>query len=137
MNVTARLLPENVTARLLPEEEWEKLLDREPFRSAGLPDAQHWLIPVVEIDGAIVASCGILDTVHWDGFQIDPHARKNPAVFGALLKLSLRTLQQHGVTGVHLTIPHGEPELEAMVERFGFSKSPGTLYLLRVPPEVQ
>jgi len=124
-----------IVARLLPEGEWEKLATRAPFDVAGLPDPEHWLIPVVEKDGVIVASCGILDTVHWDGFCVDDDVQKNPAVFRALLDLSIVTLQERGIPGVHLTVPNDRPDLQAMVEQYGFVPSEGKLYILQVPPQ--
>lgn len=124
-----------ITARLLPPERWEELRDREPFNVAGLPvDAEHWLIPVVEIDGRIVASCALFDTVHWDAFHVDEAWQKHPAVFGKLLEFSVQTLRERGVQGVHITVPDNRPDLQAMVERFGFVPAPGKLYLYQVPP---
>lgn len=121
------------TARLLPPDEWTKLEALEPYRSAGLPSPAHWIIVVVEEEDRIVASCALFDTVHWDGFAIDPAYQKNPVVFRQLLDLSVSTLQAHDVTGVHITVPDDQPELRAMVERFGFVRAPGTLYLYAVP----
>lgn len=121
------------TARLLPPDEWEKLNEVPPFDAAGLPDKEHWLIVVVEEGDRIVASCALFDTVHWDGFYIHPDYRQHPVVFRSLLSLSLSTLQDHGVTGTHITVPDDRPDLKEMVERFGFVQAPGTLYLFRVP----
>jgi len=122
-----------IAARLLPEGEWEKLIDREPFNIAGLPDPLHWIIPVVERDGVIVASCAIFDTVHWDAFCLDPEVQGNSAVFRSLLELSVATLQERGIPGVHITVPNDRPDLQAMVEAFGFQPAPGVLYFYAVP----
>lgn len=125
-----------LTTRLLPEGEWAKLDQIEPFKSAGRPDPLHWMIPVVEKDGQIVASCALFDTVHWDGFHVTESERGNPAVFRALLEQAITTLRESGVPGVHVTIPPNSPELELMVERFGFVPSTGKLYIWSVhPPE--
>ena len=124
------------TARLLPTDEWSRLTTIEPYASSGLPDPRSWVIVVVEDRGEIVASCALFDAVHWDGFQIDPAYQKNPAVFRQLLDLSLETLRSHGVAGVHITVPDDQPELQAMVERFGFVRAPGVLYLYAVPQKV-
>lgn len=122
-------------SRVLPVDEWEKIANREPFASTGLPDPSHWLIVVVERDGAVIASCALFDSVHWDAFEINGEARKNPAVFGALLNGALNVLQQQGVRGVHITIPDGQPELESIGQRLGFVKANGQLYILAVPPK--
>ena len=128
-----------ITARILPYAEWDKVADRPPFNVAGLPDesvAAHWEIIVVEADGAIVACCSLSDQVHWDGFSVDEAYQGNPAVFRHLLAFSLLQLQAAQVPGAHLTIPHDQPVLEAMVERFGFVKAPGSLYIVSTrPPE--
>ena len=120
-------------ARLLPPEEWEKLADRPPFKDTGLPNPDHWAIVVVEDAGEIVASCALFDTVHWDGFHVNEEFRGHAGVFRQLLGASMATLQERGVPGVHLTIPHGQPELEAMAERFGFVPADGKLYIVAVP----
>lgn len=122
------------TARLLPADEWYKLAEIEPFATSGPPDPLHWVVPVVEADGAIVASCGIFDTVHWDGFHVAEQYRKHPVVFRQLLELAITTLQENGIPGVHITVPDDQPDLSAMVEAFGFVRAPGVLYLLAVPP---
>lgn len=121
-------------ARVLPLAEWGKLAHYEPYATHGLPNPDHWEFIVSEIDGEIVAHCSIFDTVHWDGFFVEEQYRANPVVFGSLLERSLQTLREHGVAGVHLTVPNNQPELEAMVERFGFVPAPGKLYICAVPP---
>jgi hypothetical protein len=121
-------------ARILPEAEWARVADRPPFDQVGLPDPAHWLIPVVEIEGRIVASCAIFDTVHWDAFAIDADCQRHPAIFRCLLDLSVATLQESGVPGAHITVPLDRPDLQAMVERFGFVPAPGRLYIYAVPP---
>ena len=126
-----------MTSRLLPPDEWFKLADRPPFDHAGLPDSDHWLIVVVEEDGQILASCALLDTVHWDGFHVNEDQRGNPAVFKQLLERSIATLQAHGVPGAHVTVPEDHPALSAMVERFGFIPAPGRLYLYAVPQKAE
>ena len=123
-----------VTTRLLPDAEWYKLETIEPYRSEGLPDPAHWLIPVVELDGQIVASCAIFDTVHWDIFHVTETQRHNPAVIKALILQALHALQESGASAAHLTIAHDRPDLMAMAERFGFVRSPHQLYIVRVPP---
>ena len=124
-------------ARVLPEAEWDKVADRAPYNLAGLPPPNHhWLILVVEDDdGRVLASCALSDQVHWDGWDINPEAQGHAGVFRALLQLGISELQKSGVPGAHLTIPDGRPDLEHMVDRFGFLKAPGVLFVLPVPPE--
>lgn len=127
-----------ITARILPYPEWHKVADRPPFDRFGLPAedvAAHWEIIVVEDDGQIVACCSLSDQVHWDGFSVNPSHQGNPAVFRQLLAFSLQQLQAAGVIGAHLTVPHGQPVLSDMVERFGFVKAPGDLYVINTMPD--
>ena len=124
-----------ITSRILPVDEWDKVKDRPPYNETGLPLPDgHWAIIVVEDGEEILASCALFDTVHWDGFHVNPSMRKNPVVFRALLEQSLSELQASGVAGAHITIPEDSPDLEAMVEAFGFVRAPGVLYLPAVPP---
>ena len=124
-----------ITTRLLPPEEWEKLRAFFPYNQSDLPDPQHWLIVAAEDDGRLVRCCAIFDAVHWDGFAILPAYQKHPAVFGGLLRTSKATLRERGIAGVHVTVPDDQPDLQQMVEDYGFIKAPGTLYLYQVPTE--
>jgi hypothetical protein len=117
-----------LTRRLLPPEEWEKIAAREPFVSGGLPDPTYWRIVVVEDDGQIVGSCALLDTVHWDAWNVDPAYRGNPVVFKELIEGGVSVMIEYGIELVHTTVPDGRPDLEAMLERFGFRRAPGTLF---------
>lgn len=121
-----------ITTRVLPPEEWTRLVDFEPFRSTGLPDRPDlWRIGVVERDGQIVAFSALFTTVHWDLFHVVPAERGNPAVFRALLERGAETMIEHQIAVVHTTVPAGQPELEAMLERFGFTRTEGALYYLQ------
>lgn len=123
-----------ITSRLLPVEEWGKLQAIVPYFKDGLPDEQHWVMPVVEVDGQIVASCALFDTVHWDIFNILPAYQKNPAVVRKLIALGLDTMRESGIPSVHLTIPFDQPDLMALAAEFGFVESPHKLYIYAVPP---
>lgn len=121
-----------LTTRVLPTEEWTRLLDFEPFRSTGLPDRPDlWRIGVVERDGQILAFSALFTTVHWDLFHVAPAERGNPAVFRALLERGVETLVEHQIAVVHTTVPEGQPQLESMLERFGFTRTAGALYYLQ------
>jgi hypothetical protein len=124
-----------ITSRLLPPEEWSKLQAIVPYFAAGTPSPDHWLMPVVEEDGQIIASCALFDTTHWDVFNILPAYQKNPAVIRHLLDVSLQTMRDLGIPSVHLTIPDDQPALIEMAEQFGFVKSPFALYLCAIPPK--
>lgn len=117
-----------LTTRVLPPEELHRLSTIPPYSAGGLPNAENWRIVVVERDGAIVASCALFDTVHWDYFWMADDERGNPVVFKDLLEGSVRVMQHYGITIVHTTIPSHRTELAAMLTRFGFTRVPGDLY---------
>lgn len=124
-----------ITSRILPPEEWDKLAEREPFASGGgLPDPQHALILVVEEDDQILAHTLLIEAVHWH-FYIEPEHQKRAPVFGRLLTGGMALLQERRVEAAHTTIHDLLPEVQAMAERFGFVKAPGSLYILRIPPK--
>jgi len=117
-----------VTGRLLPPDEWDRIAHIEPYASGGLPDPDHWRIVVAEDDGRVVGYCALFDTVHWDCWSVDPAYRGNPVVFKDLIEGGVQVMQEHGIDLVHTTVPDGQPEVGGMLERFGFSRAPGTLY---------
>jgi hypothetical protein len=118
--------------RELPPDEWYKLATIPPF-DAGLPDPTHWRILCVEEAGQIVGVCGASNQVHWDPFWVHPNHQGKSAVFRHLLRAGIRLFQEAGVPGVHITVPNDQPELQALVQHFGFVEAPGKLYLLAVP----
>lgn len=121
-----------LTFRVLPPEEWPRLQDRFPYNQ-GLPDPEHWRIIVAEQDGQIVGRCAIFDTVHWDDWDIAPDHQGKAAVFRGLVREGLQVLHEAGILGVHTTVPDSRPDLQHLVEHFGYQVAPGKLYLLYVP----
>jgi hypothetical protein len=121
-----------ITARVLPPEEWDRVQHIPPF-DQGLPDPAHWRILVVEQDGQIVGCCSLFDTVHWDGWWIAPEHQGKAGVFRSLVAEGLAQLTAANILGVHTTVPDTRPDLQDLIERFGFVSAPGKLYLLFVP----
>jgi hypothetical protein len=124
-----------LTTRRLPPEEWNRLQAFEPFQSHGLPAAERaedWVVLVVERDGAIVGSCSLFTTVHWDCWWIDPASRRRAGVLGALVKAALGVLRSAEVATVYTGLPEGRPELQTLLEHFGFLPAAGQLYVLDV-----
>lgn len=121
-----------LTARVLPPAEWDRVRHIPPF-DKGLPNPDHWRIIVAEVGGEIVGCCSLFDTVHWDGWWIDPAHQGKAGAFRALLAEGLDQLTAAGVEGVHTTVPDSRPDLQDLVARYGFTPAPGKLYLLYVP----
>lgn len=122
----------SLSARILPPEEWSRITHIAPF-DQGLPNPDHWRIIAVEFDGEIVGCCSLFDTVHWDGWWIDPAHQGKAGVFRELIRFGLEQLNAAGVEGVHTTVPNIRPDLQDLVKHFGFQEAPGKLYLLYVP----
>lgn len=124
-----------LTTRELPATEWYKLVVIPPFDESGVPDPAHWRILVTEADGEIVGLSGASDQVHWEPFWVNPEHQGKAGVLRQLLEAGIQLFQAAGVAGVHISIPADQPELGAMVEKFGFVEAPGKLYLLAIPKE--
>ena len=122
----------SLTARVLPPEEWDRVRHIPPF-DQGLPQPDNWRILTVEEDGQIVGCCSLYDSVHWDGFWIDDKHQGKSGVFRAMVAEGLTVLKEAGVLGVHTTVPDARPDLQDLVQRFGYMEAPGKLYLLYVP----
>lgn len=120
-----------ITTRLLPPEEYDRLTEIEPYKTGGLPDSDHWRIIVVEDEGRIVGTCALFDTVHWDFWHVDEAYRGNPVVFKDLIAGGISVMIEHGIDMVHTTVPNGRPDVEAMLERFGFQHAPGVLFYFK------
>lgn len=121
-----------ITFRQLPVAEWDKLRAFSPF-DQGLPNPDHWRVIVAEEDGAIVGHCSLFDTVHWDAFYVHPDHRGKATVFGGLIREGLQMLEEAGVHLVHSTVSNSRPDMQALLERFGYTPAEGKLYLLYVP----
>lgn len=121
--------------RELPPTEWPRLSQIPPF-DQGLPDPEHWRILCCEDAGEILGVCGASDQVHWDPWWVHPDHQGKTSVFKQLLEAGLQMFSASDIYGVHVTVPDDRPELQALVERFGFIEAPGKLYLLAVPKGV-
>ena len=124
-----------IEGRVLEQFEWDRVKDRPPYDQTGLPAKDgHWEIIIVEDrTGEILASCAIFDTVHWDSWWIDPAHQGKAGAFRALVAQGLDELNARQIVGVHTTVPDTRPDLQELVERFGFMPAPGKLFLLHVP----
>lgn len=117
--------------RELPPDEFGRLAEFSPF-DQGLPDPAHWRILCVEDEGRIIGFCGASDQVHWDPWYVDPAHQGKAAVFRLLLDAGLQIFRDANVGAVHVTVPDARPDLQLLVERFGFVEAPGKLYIFPV-----
>lgn len=124
-----------LTFRLLPVAEWGKIVEAgiEPFASRGLPEeSDHWRMLVAEEEGRILGVSCLTEVVqnHW---FITPGSRRNPAIVQGLWSATQQLLTEAGVGLLYATVSDDQPEVQDMVERLGYVKAPGQLYLLYVP----
>lgn len=123
-----------MTFRLLPPAEWPRLITEgvEPFASVGiLPDPEHGLIVVAEVDGRIMGVSSLLEAVH-NHWWIRPDARRSPTMVTGLWETTYQTLVERNCPMIHTTVDERQVEVQAMVERMGYMPAPGQLYLLPI-----
>ncbi len=125
---------DQLTFRVLPPEEWDKLVHDgvEPWVTYGLPDPDHFMLIVAELDGRIIGVSSLQEVVlnHW---WVNPEARRrSPGVIEGLWQTTEEQLRAHQVDFVHATVPNAQPEVQEMVERLGYIEADGRLYLLDV-----
>lgn len=120
-------------ARLLPPAEWEKLRDL-PFAANGLPDAHTTILFVDETEtGEIVGLWGIFLQPMLDGLWVHPDHRST-LVAGQLLRIVKEFLQEQGVSVAFTQI--SDPTVMTLAHKAGFTRAPGDLWLLMLPPGV-
>jgi hypothetical protein len=131
-----------ITARVLPDAEWPRLLTEcegpaiDQLRQTGFPDPQHLRINVVEQDGRIVGYWFIFATIHAEPAWIAPEARKHPGIVRSLIEQTIQTLQDEGVTMAFCVVADVDLlENAPLVRRLGFTRAPGELYFVTVPPK--
>lgn len=126
-----------MTFRELPTADWHRLVADgiEPFATHGLPDPEHWRLVVAEDGGRIVACSSLVETVHNDWF-VRPEVQRNPVLVAGLWLATKRVLDDHQVSLIHATVSDYQPDVQAMVERFGYIPAEATLYVLRVDQAV-
>jgi hypothetical protein len=122
----------STTPRVLPPEEWERLRGL-PFATNGLPDPASSVIIVVETpDGEIVGLWALMLQPFLDGLWTHPdHQHKLAA--GQLLRTMKAVLQEYGVSTAFTII--SDPAVMALAHKAGFTRAPGDLWLLPIPPK--
>lgn len=118
----------------LPAEHFARLREAPgPLHGLPPPPADHARVLVVEDAEARLLGYWVLsDVVHADPLWLDPAVRGNPGVALRLLAQLGATLQACGVGAFFAVID--DAEVADLAERLGFTRLPGALYAIAVPP---
>ena len=123
-----------ITARILRPEEVDRV------REAGGPLAEcpdltqlrKATVPVIEVDGTIIAYWPVFYALHLEPLWIAEEYRHNPAVARALLELTGEVVQLSGEQVSFAIIDESQGALP-LAERIGFARVPGNLYYVTIP----
>ena len=117
--------------RTLDVSEWPLLIRDgiEPFATHGLPDPGHWVIVAAIDEGRILGVSMLVEQVH-NHWSIASDARRSPTLVSGLWQATKQVLDEAGASVLHVTVSDEQPEVQAMVERLGYTPADGTLYIL-------
>src|SRR5262245_49262788 len=113
----------------LDASQWYRLLDFEPFASGGIPSPPHWRIVVAEDGGEIIAFTCLYTAVHYEPIWIDARHRHRPGLFAELWRQSKAICEECGVKLIFSVVSDTLPQQQELVQRFGFHRAPGQLFL--------
>ena len=117
-----------VRARVVDPADWQTVLAGTELGKVTLsPD--HSIVLVVEVDGVVAACWAAINTVHVEGIEVLPPFKGDPGVARALLSGMADELRKQGI-GEVLT-QAATPEMEAMIERVGGERVPGSTWVIR------
>jgi hypothetical protein len=120
-------------AFLLPLDQRERLREAGgPLADTDLSTLQAKALPVIEVDGQIVAYWPCFYALHLEPLWVTEDARQHPAVLRALLELLQQTLMEIGEPVSFAVIDPATPTLP-LAERLGFARVPGDLYYVTMP----
>lgn len=123
----------STTPRVLPPEEWEKLRAF-PFGSKGLPDPETSVVVVTETPaGEIVGIWAVIPAPMLDGLWVHHDYQRTSLAAGQLLRTMKAVLQEFGVTTAFTVIE--DAAVAALAEKAGFTRTPGDLWMLQLPPK--
>ena len=120
-------------AFLLPLGQIERLREAGgPLAEADLSALDLEALPVVEVDGQIVAYWPAFFALHLEPLWVAEPYRLNPAVTRGLLEAMTQTLQTIGKP-VAFAVIDSATEVAPLAERLGFARVPGDLYYVQMP----
>lgn len=118
---------------LLPLDQIERLREAGgPLAETDLSQLQLEALPVIEVEGRIVAYWPMFYALHLEPLWITEAYRRQPAVATRLLDLMTEALHTIGKPVAFAVIDPATPVLQ-MAERLGFDRVPGDLYYVTVP----
>lgn len=122
-----------IRAYLLPLDQIERLREAGgPLVEADLSQLALEALPVIEVDGRIVAYWPMFYALHLEPLWIAESQRRIPGVATRLLDLMTEALHAIGKPVAFAVIDPTTPVLK-MAERLGFDRVPGDLYYVTVP----
>ena len=119
-----------MTARVLAPEEWAAKLVGTSLAQAAYDPAEAFVLVVENAEGEVVGCWSAVNTVHVEGIWERPDHRGHAGVGRALLVGMVQELQARGVREVLTNAD--TPEIEAMLQKVGAIRLPGTCWLLKV-----
>jgi hypothetical protein len=127
-----------ITRRILPPEEYGRLKEAGGPLADVRPDPAHTKVNVVEENGQIVGYWPVFNAVHAEPLWIPESHRHRREVALALIAQVLETLQEYNVAAAFGVIADVDFVVNfPMAKKLGFSKAPGDLYFIIVPPVEQ
>jgi len=133
--MTQTIPEQTLTARVLPPSEYPRLkATSSPLAAVDIPAQTPALVVVLERGDQIVAHWVLFDTVHADLLWADPAVRGNPRAAVTLIQQVYTELRRYGARYVYANI-EDEELMGSMAERLGFTRLPGVLYGMEIPPQ--
>jgi hypothetical protein len=128
----------NIRTYVLPKEDVERAAEA----GGPLADVLDWdhvrnnmAIPVVEIDGAIVAYWCLFYALHAEPLFVHEAWRKHPGVIGGIVEALMTEAYKTGERSLHVQIrPDDVEHIRPYAERLGFIHDPGEMFYKVMTP---
>lgn len=122
-----------IRAFLLPVAERERLREAGgPLAEVDLKTLEAEALPVVEVDGRIVAYWPVFYALHLEPLWVAEAFRQHPGVLKGLLEQTEAAVASTGEPASFAIIDPEAPSLP-LAEKLGFARVPGDLYYVLMP----